>query len=300
MATNLWCARRFWAVAVVMSLGQGAQAATPEISMPEANTAAAAHDATRAEALLNKAVAKYTAHRGAALEDFGRTGPFIDRELYVYALTMKGVGLASGGPSASLVGDNLLERQDAMGDYFFKNLIDKAQVGDSGTVEYRWLNAVDNTVETKIAHFRRIDDTIIVVGHYVPRATPAQARALLDRAVNAVRTDRRAALEAFNQRRGEYFEDDLYVFVIDLNDHQTLAHGADPSLVGADAARIVDVDASSSEHPLIQRMTAAVADNNRGEIEYRWSNPVTGLGERKHAYLEKVDQMIVGVGYYAP
>jgi hypothetical protein len=56
-----------------------------------------------------------------------------------------------------------------MGDYFFRNLVEKARAGNSGTVEYRWLNVVDNKVEAKIAHFRRIGDTIIVVGHYVPR-----------------------------------------------------------------------------------------------------------------------------------
>jgi hypothetical protein len=42
------------------------------------------------------------------------------------------------------------------------------------------------------------------------------------------------------------------------------------------------------------------ADRDRAEIVYAWSNPVTNLGEHKHAYLRKVNQMIVGVGYYAP
>jgi cytochrome c len=299
MAIKVCFPRRIWVTAVALSIGQWANGA-PETSMPEANAAVATRDATRAEALLTKAVADYEAHKETALQDFGPKGPFFDRELYVYALTMKGRGLASGGPSASLVGVNLLDQQDAMGNYFFRDLVDKARAAESGTIAYRWLNAVDNTVETKIAHFRRVDDVILVVGHYVPRATPAQAKALLDRAVRAIRIDRRAALEAFNRRRGEYFEDDLYVFVVDLNDNRTLAHGADPSLVGADATRIVDVDASSFGRPLIERMTSALAAQDHGEIEYRWSNPVTNMGERKHAYLQKVDQMIVGVGYYAP
>jgi cytochrome c len=298
MAANVLSSRCILAAVIALSCGQWASAA-PDISMPEANAAAATRDSTRAETLLTRAVAHYKAHKDAALADFRPKGPFIDRELYVYALT-QGVGLASGGPSASLVGTNLLDQQDAMGDYFFRNLVEKARAGDSGTVEYRWLNAVDNKVEAKIAHFRRIGDTIIVVGHYVPRATPAQARALLDRAVTAIRADRPAALEAINRGRGKFFEDDLYVFVIDLNDKRTLAHGADPSLVGTDAAQFVDVDVSSFGRPLIERMITAVAANDQGEIEYAWSNPVTNLGERKQAYLEKVNQMIVGVGYYAP
>ena len=286
-------------VAVALSIGRLA-AATPDIGMPEANAAAAARDSARADTLLTKAVTRYEANKDAALLEFGRRGPFLDQELYVYAVTMEGVGLASGGPSANLGGVNLLDLQDAMGDYFFRNLVDAARASETGTIKYRWLNAVDNKVETKVAHFRRIGDTIIVVGHYVPRATPDQARALLDRAVAAVRGDRQAALEAFNQRKKEYFEDDLYVFVINLSDKRTLAHGADPSLVGTDATQFVDVDATSFGRPLVERMITAVKASDRGEIEYAWSNPVTNLGERKHAYLAKVNQMIVGVGYYAP
>jgi cytochrome c len=170
MAANVLSSRCILAAVIALSCGQWASAA-PDISMPEANAAAATRDSTRAETLLTRAVAHYKAHKDAALADFRPKGPFIDRELYVYALTTQGVGLASGGPSASLVGTNLLDQQDAMGDYFFRNLVEKARAGDSGTVEYRWLNAVDNKVEAKIAHFRRIGDTIIVVGHYVPRAT---------------------------------------------------------------------------------------------------------------------------------
>jgi cytochrome c len=299
MVTNVLSPRRILSAAIALAIAQWA-GATPDVSMPEANAAAAIHDSTRAEALLTKAVADYETGKNAAFVDFRPSGPFVDRELYVYALTTDGIGLASGGPSASLVGTNLLDQQDAMGDYFFRDLVEKTRASDSGTIQYRWLNAVDNKVETKIAHFRRVGDTIIVVGHYVPRATPAQARALLDRAVNAIRANRTAALEAFNRRSGKFFTDDLYVFVIDLSNKLTLAHGADPSLVGKDAAQIVDVNQSSFGHPLIERMITAVGNNDRGEVEYAWSNPVTDLGERKHAYLVKVNQMLVGVGYYAP
>jgi cytochrome c len=292
---------RRYLLSVVIALSIGPQArALADTGMAAANAAAAARDSARAEALLERAVAHYEADKEEALVDFRPKGPYVDRELYVYALTTDGVGLASGGSSSSLVGENLLNRQDAMGDYFFRNLVDRARSGDSGTVEYQWLNAVDNRVERKIAHFRRIGNTIIVVGHYVPRATPAQAQALLGRAVTALRADRKAALQSFNERRGRYFEDDLYVFVIDLKDRQTLAHGADPSLVGTDATQLVDVNESSFGHPLVDRMIAALADRDRAEVDYAWSNPVTNLGEHKHAYLCKVNQMIVGVGYYAP
>lgn len=299
MAISVLSRRYLLSVVIALSIGPQARALA-DTGMPAAKAAAAERDSMRAEALLERAVAHYEADNDGALVDFRAKGPYVDRELYVYALTTDGVGLATGDPSSALVGENLLHLQDAMGDYFFRDLVARARSGDSGTVEYQWLNAVDNRVERKIAHFRRIGNTIIVVGHYVPRATPAHARALLERAITALRVDRNAALQSFNERRGRYFEDDLYVFVIDLNDRRTLAHGADPSLVGTDATQLVDVNESSLGHPLVDRMIAALADSDRAEVDYAWSNPVTNLGEHKHAYLCKVKQMIVGVGYYAP
>jgi cytochrome c len=299
MATHILSPRCILSIAITLSIGQSALAIA-DSSMSAANAAATEHDSARAEALLGRAVAYYEAHQDGALAEFRPKGQFVDHELYVYAISINGIGLASAGPSVSLVGANLLSQQDAMGDYFFRDLVDKAGSNDSGTIEYRWLNPVHNKVERKIAHFHRLGDTIIVVGHYVPRATPAQARAMLERAVTALHADRQAALQAFNERNSEFFKDDLYVFVIDLTNRRTLAHGADPSLIGTDAAQFVDINESSFGRPLVERMTAAVADNDRGEVEYAWSNPVTDLGEHKHAYLVKIDQMIVGVGYYAP
>ncbi len=210
------------------------------------------------------------------------------------------VMLASGGTSAVLVGRNVANQQDAMGKYFNRELLTKAKSSESGTLEYRWLNPADHQVERKIAHFQRVGDVAIAVGHYVPRATPAQARALLARAVDALQNDREAALKSFSERPGPFFEDDLYVFVIDLNDKRFLAHGAEPSLIGTDAMLLVDSNPSAFGRPLVERMMAALAHRDRAEIDYAWSNPVTNLGEHKHAYLRKVNQMIVGVGYYAP
>jgi len=33
--------------------------------------------------------------------------------------------------------------------------------------------------------------------------------------------------------------------------------------------------------------------------EYRWRNPVTGKIEHKHAYMRKVGEFLVAVGYYS-
>jgi cytochrome c len=289
------------AAVMAWSLAEGGLCAETATPAADANAAAAANDSRRADALLARAVARYQANRDSALAEFNETkGPFVDGELYVFVVSLDGIVLASGGSSAVLIGRNVTNQQDAMGKYFFRELIAKAKSSDSGTLEYRWLNVVDNQVERKIAHFQRVGDVAIAVGHYVPRAAPAEARALLKRAVDALQNDRAAALKLFNDRPGPYFKDDLYVFVIDLNDKRFLANGANPSLAGKDAMAVVDVTPSAFGRPLLERMMAAVADRDRAEVDYAWSNPVTNLGEHKHAYLRKVNQMLVGVGYYAP
>src|SRR5690554_5264352 len=63
----------------------------------------------RAEALLARAARHIQAHGRDAAADFSSKPDFIDRDLYVFALDMDGVMLASGGWSVSLVGQNVLD-----------------------------------------------------------------------------------------------------------------------------------------------------------------------------------------------
>jgi len=157
---------------------------------PTANATASAEDAgLRAQVLLKRAVAHYQDIKHPALADFTSKGEFVDRELYVYVVSTAGVLLASGGPSSSVIGRNVADQQDALGKPFFRELLTNAQTNESGTVEYQWLNPVDNKVERKVAQFQKIGDRIIVVGYYVAHATPEQAQALLARAVDAVRAN---------------------------------------------------------------------------------------------------------------
>ena len=262
---------------------------------PTANATASAEDAgLRAQVLLKRAVAHYQDIKHPALADFTSKGEFVDRELYVYVVSTAGVLLASGGPSSSVIGRNVADQQDALGKPFFRELLTNAQTNESGTVEYQWLNPVDNKVERKVAQFQKIGDRIIVVGYYVAHATPEQAQALLARAVDAVRADPGKAIEAFNSMlRSPYAEDDLYVFVIGLSDKRVHANGADPRLIGTDPLSL-----RVPEGKLVLEMIAAAGQRDQAEMEYAWPNPVTGKVENKHIFLRRVDDMVVGVGYY--
>jgi cytochrome c len=253
-----------------------------------------APDAARAQALLQRAVAHYKDVKESALDAFGRKGEFVDGELYVYVISTKGMMLASGGPSSALVGRDVADLKDAAGKSFFREMLDKAKVSGSGTVEYYWLNPINNKMERKLAYFQKVDDWIIAVGYYIARATPAQAQAMLARAVQAVKDDPAKAIRTFNQLHGPFSEDDLYVFVVDLKDDRFRAHGIYHDLIGTDALALHD----PSGRPIIKDMIAAVAKEDQAEVDYSWPNPVTGSVENKHTYLRKIDGLLVGVGYY--
>ena len=260
---------------------------------PDVATAEAA-DAARAHALLERAVGHYKEVEQSALAAFGPKGKFVDGELYVYVISTKGVMLASGGPSAALIGRDVTNLQDAAGKPFFREMLDKAKESDSGAVEYYWLNPMDNKMGRKLAYFQKVDDRIIAVGYYIARATPAQAQAMLARAAEAVKDDPAKAIHAINQLHGPFSEDDLYVFVVDLKDDRFRAHGIFHDLIGSDALALHD----PSGRPIIQDMIAAVGKEDQAEVDYSWPNPVTGGVENKHTYLHKIGNLLVGVGYY--
>lgn len=251
-------------------------------------------DEKRASALLDKAVKHVEAKGAEAVHDFNRQGAFIDRDLYVYALDTQGVFLASGGSSAALIGDNVLARTDAAGKAFFADIVQIARDKGEGRVEYRWLNPVDKREEPKVTLFRKVGEVIVAVGFYAPRATPAQAKAMLERAAEAVSAGAPAAAAEFQRVGGDYLHDDLYVFLVDLADGRVLANGATPAMVGRDGREVRDPKGKA----IIVDMINIAQRKGEGELDYAWRNPTTGKVESKHSYFRVVDGKLVGVGYY--
>jgi len=253
-----------------------------------------ASDAQRARALLGRAVIRFQQDGDAAFAAFNAPGEFIDGELYVWVLGTNGVMLASGGPSSALIGRNVRNMLDAFGTPFFYDMLEKAKTSDTGVVEYRWLNRLHHKPERKITFFRKVGERLIAVGYYIPRASPAQATALLDKAVAAVKRDPAKAIAAFNDLNGGYIEDDLYVFVVGLEDGKFRAHGVSHRLVGTDGNALTDPNGQ----PIIQQMLDVLKAADHGELDYAWRNPVTRQVENKHTQFRKVGPYLVAVGYY--
>jgi cytochrome c len=252
-------------------------------------------DVQRARALLGRAVILYQQQGDDAFAAFNGPTEFVDGELYVWVLGTDGVMLASGGSSAALVGRKVTNMRDAFGTPFFYDMLEKAKTSDSGVVEYRWLNRLHHKPERKITYFRKVGTRLLAVGYYIPRASPEQAAAMLERAVAALKADPAKAIAAFNDLNGGYIEDDLYVFVVGLDDGKFLAHGVSPRLVDSDGNVLTDPNGQ----PIIRQMLDVLKDKDRGELDYAWRNPVTRKVESKHTLFRKVGDRLVGVGYYA-
>ena len=73
--------------------------------------------------------------------------------------------------------------------------------------------------------YQRIGQHILAVGYYLPRATPEQAKALRDKAVKDLEKNEAGTLKAINALQGGFLQDDLYVFVVDLDTGRYVAHG---------------------------------------------------------------------------
>lgn len=260
----------------------------------KSETADVINDAKRAKELLYRAVEFYKEKKDLAFAAFMRQGEFTQGDLYVYVISTNGSMLASGGSSAALVGRDVSGMRDADGKLLFREILDTVKSKESGTVEYRWLNRKDRKVERKVTYFQKVGDVIIAVGYYIPRASAGQAKVMLNRASDAVKADAKGAFQAFSDLNGKFIEDDLYVFVINIDDMSFRAHGATPRLVGSDAKTLTDPNGK----PIIQEMISIVKSKGQGELDYAWRNPVTNKIEKKHTFVRKVDNFLVGVGYY--
>jgi cytochrome c len=253
-----------------------------------------AQEAPAAKALLEKAVARYREEGDKAFAEFSRQGEFVDGERYVFVTDTNGIMLASGGPSVVLIGRDVSSVLDPELQKSFKQVLQTPESSGIQQAEYRWQNWADGKVERKRVYFQRVGNRVLAVGYYLPRAAPEQAKALLDKASKALVADEKGTLDAINSLKGGFLQDDLYVFVVNTDTKRYVAHGTNLRLVNTDFSKVKDPEGK----PVGLPMLAMIKKQNEGEYEYRWRNPITNKIEHKHAYMRKVGNFLVAVGYY--
>ncbi len=123
--------------------------------------------------------------------------------------------------------------------------------------------------------------------------TPEEARAMLERAVEALRQDEQQALEQFTAGAAGFREKDLYVFCVGPAGDFT-ASGANPRLVGENARDLTD----RAGNPLGRLILGTAEEGEFNQISYLWPRPGEPEPVPKTSYVTKVGDQICGVGYY--
>ncbi|MEB0031876.1 cache domain-containing protein [Undibacterium sp. RTI2.1] len=99
-----------------------------------------------------------------------------------------------------------------------------------------------------------------------------------------------------NDPKGQFLVKDLYIFAGTVKGGgPTLAHGANPKLIGKSLGELKDVDGVF----FVRKMTeVAASKEGKGWVDYKWPNPITKVLEQKSTYVERVDDLYFACGIY--
>jgi signal transduction histidine kinase len=120
--------------------------------------------------------------------------------------------------------------------------------------------------------------------------TPAEAKAMLEKAVVAVKADKAKALDMFVKGEGGFKDRDLYPYCGGPDGNFT----AHPSLLGKSLKDLKD----KAGKPLGQDVYAAAKEGAITEVSYMWPRPGQTDPVAKVVYVAKIGDQVCAVGYY--
>lgn len=121
----------------------------------------------------------------------------------------------------------------------------------------------------------------------------AEAKAMLEKAVAAVKSDKAKALDAFNKGEGGFKDRDLYPFCGNASDGQMVAHPSE----AVRKLKLADIK-DKNNFAFGAEMVKLAAADKIGEVAYMWPKPGSETPVQKISYVTKVADLICGVGYY--
>jgi hypothetical protein len=138
---------------------------------------------------------------------------------------------------------------------------------------------------------------VISIGVNFTTTSPAEefgtlneAKALLDRAIIAIKEDRAAAIASFNRNDPRYRDRDLFVFCFDRKDGKFTAHEA---MIGWDVRMLYDIWGS----PFGEEMFA-VKDGEATQVTYLSPVPGSTMLSPRRAYVVGIGDQACGVSAY--
>ena len=126
-----------------------------------------------------------------------------------------------------------------------------------------------------------------------PFATAGDAKAMLDRAMAALKANEAEALKQFNDEKNKQFRDrDLYVFCFNVSDGKFTVH-PNPTIMGTDVRAL-----KVKDDPLGQRLFDQVKEGTVTTVDYNFPKPGTTEPVPKESYIIRIGGQGCGVGYY--
>jgi hypothetical protein len=121
--------------------------------------------------------------------------------------------------------------------------------------------------------------------HAAQYGTAEEAKAMLSRAIAAVKQDKANALAHFNNGDSRFKDRDLYVLCANAADGIITAH---PTRKGGQLKNL----------PLGQQVMQTASAGKVSEVTYWWPRPGSAKPLEKHTFYTRVGDQICGVGYY--
>ena len=120
--------------------------------------------------------------------------------------------------------------------------------------------------------------------------TADEAKAMLEKAVAAIKADKAKALAMFNKGEGGFKDRDLYPFCAGPDGIIT----AHPTLVGKSMKDLKD----KAGKPFGEEMFTTAKAGSITEVSYMWPRPGSTDPVQKVSFVTKVNDQVCGVGYY--
>ncbi len=106
-------------------------------------------------------------------------------------------------------------------------------------------------------------------------------------------TGKEIALAEFTNPRGQFVQDQQYIFVMDLEGNM-LAHGMNQFFIGKNFMGVKD----TAGKKFVSEIIKLAKEKGSGWTDYNWADPVTKKSLPKTLYFEKVDDMVICCGTY--
>ncbi len=131
------------------------------------------------------------------------------------------------------------------------------------------------------------------------QGTAAEARAMLERTVAAVKADKAKALDMINKGEGGFLDRDLYPFCFNISDGKTVALGNSNPAARQVLGRDVRTNKDATGKAFGEDVYAAAKEGQISEVSYMFPKPGTDPAPApKVSLVTKVGDLGCGVGYY--